>query len=83
MFSLHHASSILIREKGSEHDDKSVELKSLIDVKLKRGCEHEFHDSRKEINLITLFRALVYLIFFVYANSKCFIYDNGKGQIIH
>lgn len=38
MFYLHHASSILIREKGGEHCDKSLELKSLIDVKLKRDC---------------------------------------------
>lgn len=38
VFYLHRASSILIREKGSEHCDKSLELKSLIDVKLKRDC---------------------------------------------
>lgn len=36
MFYLRCASSILITEKGGEHCDKSLELKSLIDVKLKR-----------------------------------------------
>lgn len=38
VFYLHHASSILITEKGGEYCDKSLELKSLIDVKLKRDC---------------------------------------------
>lgn len=38
VFYLHLVSSILIREKGGEYCDKSLELKSLIDVKLKRSC---------------------------------------------
>lgn len=61
---------ILIREESGEYCDKSLELKLLIDVKLKRDCQYEFSDSRKEINFIILFSILYYFVYYFLCRFK-------------